>query len=68
MIIIPGRMIIRGIFALNVKVEEKIPVSSLYSLLAEMLVGLYLGSGNIANPKLLFYRIVEDRDMLLMTG
>ena len=65
----PGRMMIGGIFALNVKVEEKMTVSSPYLLLlAGMLVGLYLGRGNVANQMFLFHRVVGNRGVPLMTG
>jgi hypothetical protein len=63
----PGRMMIRGIFAL--KVEEKMPVSSPNSfLLAGMLVALYLGGGNAANQMFLFHRVVGNRAVPLLTG
>jgi hypothetical protein len=44
------------------------PVSSPYSLLAGMLVGLYLGSGNVANQVFLFHRVVGNGGVSLMTG
>ncbi len=68
MILIPVRMMTLGIFAVNMKVEEKIPVTAPDTILVEMVVDLHSGGGSVANQKFLFHEVVEDRGVPLMTG
>jgi hypothetical protein len=69
MMLMPVRMRISNVFAVDVKVEERMAVISPETIfLARMLVDLYLGGCDFANQKFLIHRDVKDRGVSLMIG